>query len=126
MTVLGLILVGLVAGSLAVNLGIGGGIVYVPSLVTLFALAQHEAQGTSLAVIAPTAVLAAVVHGRAGRVDWRVALLLGAGGVVGGVIGAQIALSLDAPVLRKMFAVLLVVMAIRMLLRTHRAARSDD
>lgn len=125
MTILGLILVGLIAGSLAVNLGIGGGVVYVPSLVTLFALAQHEAQGTSLAVIVPTAILAAVVHGRAGRVDWRVALLLGAGGVVGGLIGAQIALSLDGPVLRKMFAVLLVLMAIRMLLRTHRAADSD-
>jgi uncharacterized membrane protein YfcA len=125
-TVVGLILVGLVAGSLAVNLGIGGGIIYVPSLVTIFSLAQHEAQGTSLAVIAPTALLAAVVHGRAGRVEWRVAISLGIGGVVGGLIGAGIALSLDAPVLRKMFALLMVLMAIRMLRRTSRSAHPPD
>jgi uncharacterized membrane protein YfcA len=125
MTVLGFILVGLVAGSLAVNLGVGGGVVYVPSLVTIFALAQHEAQGTSLAVIIPTAVLAATLHGKAGRVDWRVAGLLGIGAVVGGLAGARLALSLEAPLLRKMFAVFLVLMAVRMLRRTTRASHED-
>jgi len=122
MTVLGLVLIGLVAGALAASLGVGGGIVYVPALVTLFAFAQHEAQGTSLAVIIPTTALAATIHGRAGRVDWRTAILLGCGGVVGGLLGARVALSLEAPVLRKMFAMFLVVMAIRMLRRTTRAA----
>jgi len=122
MTILGFIVVGLVAGGLAVNLGIGGGIIYVPSLVTLFALSQHEAQGTSLAVIVPTAILAAVMHGRAGRVVWRSAILLGVGGVAGGLLGASIALSLEAPVLRRMFAVFLVLMAVRMLRRTSRHA----
>jgi uncharacterized membrane protein YfcA len=125
-TVVGLILIGLVAGALAASLGVGGGIVYVPALVTLFAFAQHEAQGTSLAVIIPTALLAATIHGRAGRVDWRTAILLGCGGIIGGLLGAGTALSLEAPVLRRMFAVFLIVMAIRMLRRTTRAAHHGD
>jgi uncharacterized membrane protein YfcA len=126
MTVLGFILIGLIAGSLAVNLGVGGGVVYVPSLVAIFAFAQHEAQGTSLAVIVPVATLGAILHGRAKRVDWRVALMVGAGAVAGGLIGARIALSLDAAVLRRMFAVFLVLMAIRMLRRTTRRAHEPD
>ena len=122
MTVVGFILIGLIAGALAASLGVGGGVVYVPALVTLFALAQHEAQGTSLAVIIPTAILAATLHGRAGRVDWRTAILLGSGGIIGAVLGARVALSLEAPVLRRMFATFLILMAIRMLRRTTRAA----
>ena len=125
MTVVGLILIGLAGGAMAASLGVGGGIIYVPSLVAIFALGQHEAQGTSLAVIIPVAIVAATVHGRAGRVDWRTAALLGAGGIVGGLLGARLALSLEAPVLRKMFAVFLVLMAIRMLRKTTRASHTD-
>jgi uncharacterized membrane protein YfcA len=95
-------------------------------LVTLFSFAQHEAQGTSLAVIIPTALLAATIHGRAGRVDWRTAILLGSGGIVGGLLGAGTALSLEAPVLRRMFAIFLILMAIRMLRRTTRAAHHTE
>lgn len=125
MTVLGLIVVGLIAGSLAASLGIGGGIIYVPALVALFSFAQHEAQGTSLAVIVPTTVVAAVVHARAGRVEWGTALLLGIGGIVGGLIGAEAALALDAPVLKRLFAVFLVLTAVRMLSRTRRASHPE-
>lgn len=123
MTFLALVAVGLVAGSLASALGIGGGIVYVPALVTLFAFDQHTAQGTSLAVIVPAAVIGAWAHHRAGRVDWRLAIGLGLGGVTGGLIGAQVALALDAQLLRRLFAGFLILMAVRMLLKTERKAR---
>ncbi len=125
MTVAGLVLVGLMAGALAASLGVGGGIIYVPALVAFFAFAQHEAQGTSLAVIIPTMVLAASIHGRAGRVDWRTALILGSGGLIGGWLGARVALSLEAPVLRRLFAAFLVIMAVRMVRHTTRAAHTD-
>jgi uncharacterized protein len=114
-TVLTLLTIGLFAGAIGAALGVGGGIVIVPALVVLVAVPQHAAQGTSLAVIIPTAIVAAAVHGRAGRVDWRLAVALGSGGVVGGLLGAVSALSLDALVLRRLFAVFLVVMAVRML-----------
>ncbi len=124
MTVVALILVGLAAGALGATLGVGGGIVYVPALVALFSLAQHQAQGTSLVVIIPSTIVAAYVHTRAGRVDWGTAILLGLGGIVGGVFGARVALALDAPVLKRMFAVFLVIAALRMLGKTRRRSHA--
>jgi len=119
-----LILVGVVAGSVAASLGVGGGIIYVPALVTIFSLAQHEAQGTSLALIIPTTIVATVVHSRAGRVDWRISGLLALGAVAGGFLGAQAALALEAPVLRKMFGVMVAITALRMLSKTRKTAHS--
>ncbi|MFH1104592.1 MAG: sulfite exporter TauE/SafE family protein [Actinomycetota bacterium] len=129
MAIIAFIAIGLFAGVMGASLGVGGGIVYVPALVSLFAFAQHEAQGTSLAVIVPSALVAAVVHARAGRVVWAVAIPLGIGGVIGGLIGGTTAQALSAPVLRRIFAVLLVITALRMLgktrSRSHQAAPED-
>lgn len=122
MTVIAFIAIGLLAGGLAATLGVGGGIVYVPALVAFFSFAQHEAQGTSLVVIVPTTVVAAYIHARAKRVDWPTALLLGLGGLFGGFLGAASALQIDAPVLKRMFAVFLVLMSLRMLRKTRSAS----
>lgn len=122
LTGVGFVVLGLLAGTLAAILGVGGGIVYVPALVALFAFEQHIAQGTSLAIIVPSMVVAAVTHSRAGRVDWRLGGILGIGGVLGGVAGAQVALSLDAALLRQLFAGFLVVMVMRMLNKTRASA----
>ena len=124
--ILGLIAVGVVAGSVAASLGVGGGIIYVPALVTIFSLAQHEAQGTSLALIIPTTIVATIVHSRAGRVDWRISGLLALGAVGGGFLGAQAALALEAQVLRKMFGVLVAITALRMLHKTRKTGQSGD
>jgi uncharacterized membrane protein YfcA len=118
----GFVVLGLLAGTLAAILGVGGGIVYVPALVALFAFEQHIAQGTSLAIIVPSMVVAAVTHSRAGRVDWRLAAILGGGGILGGVAGAQVALSLDPALLRRLFAGFLVLMVMRMLKKTRSSA----
>lgn len=125
LTVVGLLLVGVVAGSVAATLGVGGGIIYVPALVAIFGLAQHEAEGTSLALIVPTAIVATVVHSRAGRVDWRTAALLALGATVGGFLGARTALALDADVLRRLFGVLVAITALRMLRKTRRGEHAD-
>ena len=119
MTVVAFLALGLAAGLLAATLGVGGGIVYVPALVALFSFSQHEAQGTSLAIIVPTTLVAAAVHARARKIDWRTVAVLGVGGVVGGVIGASSALALDDTLLRRLFAAFLVVMAVRMLRKTR-------
>lgn len=119
MTVAGLILLGLIAGALSASLGIGGGVVFVPALVLFFDVGQHLAQGTSLAVIVPTTIVGAWAHARAGRVVWRTAIAIGSAGIVGGVLGAFIALSVDEDLLQRLFAVLLVVTALRMLKKTR-------
>jgi uncharacterized membrane protein YfcA len=121
-TVLLLLLVGVIAGSVAASLGVGGGIIYVPALVAIFGLAQHEAEGTSLAVIVPSALIAAIVHARAGRVDWRTAALLAVGALGGGFLGARAALATDPLVLQRLFGVLVAITALRMLRKTRRRA----
>ena len=120
-TIVGLALIGLVAGTIAAALGVGGGIMYVPALVFAFSFVQHEAQGTSLAIIVPAAMLATTVNTRAGRVNWRVAALLAVGALVGSPLGSNVALALDPVVLRRLFAVPVTVAALRMLTKTRRA-----
>ncbi len=116
MTVVALVLIGIAAGTLATALGVGGGVVFVPALVVLLAFSQHVAQGTSLAVIVPTAAIGTIIHHRNRRVEWRTAVIVGAFAVLGALAGSRLALSLDAIVLRRMFSVLLVVVAGRLLL----------
>lgn len=118
MEVLGLVLLGLFAGLLASALGIGGGIIFVPAFVAFFGFTQLEAQGTSLAIIVPTAIIATIGHTRRGRVNWPVAIIAGVTGIGGALLGAEAAYALDEKTLQRIFAVLLFVLAIRM---AHRA-----
>ncbi len=118
--IVGLIAIGFIAGSLAASLGLGGGVVFVPALVILVSFDQHLAQGTSLAVILPTAIVSTIGHTRAGRVKWPVAIPLASAGIAGGLLGAWLALSLGGDMLRRLFVLLLAILAIRMALRTRR------
>lgn len=120
MTVVALIVLGLLTGAVASALGIGGGVVFVPALIVILGFDQHLAQGTSLAIIVGTSVVATLIHHRHGRVDWKVAIIVGGMGVVGGVAGSRLALALDGDLLRKMFAALLVIMATRLLIQSFR------
>jgi len=115
-----LITLGLLAGALAAALGLGGGVIFVPSLVVLFGFEQHIAQGTSLAVIFPTAIVATVAHARMGSVRWRLSIPIGLAGIAGAVLGARVALQLDADLLRRLFGVFLVLLAARMAWRAWR------
>ncbi len=127
--IIGYIIVGFIAGGLAATLGIGGGVVFVPAFVSLFAFTQHAAQGTSLAIIVPTTLIAAIVHARARRVMWRLMVFVASAGIVGAVVGAKTALVLDEAVLRRIFAVVLVLIAVRMGLRSvslYRESRALD
>lgn len=108
---------GLAAGVLSALMGVGGGVIMVPGLVLLFGLDQHTAEGTSLLVIIPTALVGAWRHTRHGYTDWRLGGLLGVGGVAGGLVGAQIALALPAVTLQRLFAAFVVVTGVRMLRR---------
>jgi uncharacterized membrane protein YfcA len=117
--VIALIVLGLATGVLASLLGIGGGIVYVPALVALFAFDQLPAQATSLAVILPTAVVGTVANYRLGRIDLKLVAALFAGALVGGFLGAQVAIGLDPALLRRLFAALLVVAAVRLYRKTQ-------
>lgn len=118
----GLALTGLVTGLLSALMGVGGGIVMVPAMVVLFGFGQHLAEGTSLAVIIPTALVGSWRHARNGYTRWRIGLIVGAGGLVGGLGGGTLAQLLPAEVLQVAFAGLLVLTGVR-LVRRGRAAR---
>jgi uncharacterized membrane protein YfcA len=117
LTVVALIVLGFAAGMLAVMVGIGGGVIFVPSLVVLFGFTQHLAQGTSVTIVVPTAIVGAILHSRRGRVSWRTAALVATGAIAGALIGSHVALSLNGLVLRRLFAALLVVLAVRLVSR---------
>ncbi len=121
--IIGLILLGVFAGSLAATLGVGGGIIFVPALVALFSFDQLQAQGTSLAIIVMTAVVGTVTHARAGRVDWKVVAVVGSSGIIAAYGAATLAQSMNEDLLRKVFAIVLALLAIRMGLRTYRLWR---
>jgi uncharacterized protein len=110
MTVALAVLLGLTAGIVAGMFGVGGGILFVPTLIAL-GLGQVEAQATSLAAILPTVAAGAWRQASYGNVRWQPALVLGLASVVGVVGGAQVALSLPEDVLRRLFAVLLAAVA---------------
>ena len=104
------VLLGLTAGIVAGMFGVGGGILFVPTLIAL-GLGQVEAQATSLAAILPTVAAGTWRQASYGNVRWRPALLLGLTSVGGVLVGAQVVLSLPEDVLRRLFAVLLIVVA---------------
>jgi len=117
--IIGLLVLGLFAGTLAATLGVGGGVIFVPILVSLFGFAQLDAQGTSLAIIVPTAIVGAITHAKAGRVLWPVVAVVGGTGLFAAFGGAILAQSMNEALLRRIFAIVLVVLAVRMAMRTY-------
>lgn len=111
---------GLVAGVFAGLFGIGGGILFVPALVAL-GLGQIEAQATSLLAILPTVAAGALNQRRYGNFRPRMALLLGVASIAGVASGALIAIALPEAILRRLFAVLVLVVAARLALKTYRS-----
>jgi uncharacterized protein len=109
------IVVGVVVGAVSGVVGIGGGILFVPLLVALFGMSQIRAQGTSLgALLAPVGILAFYEYHRKGNADLRIALLLALGFVAGAYLGAMGAQYIPEVWLRRIFAVTLVVVGVRM------------
>jgi uncharacterized membrane protein YfcA len=113
---------GLAAGVLSGVFGVGGGILFVPTLL-LLGLDQVEASATSLLAIVPTAAAGALRQRGYGNLRLRAALVVGAVSIVGAEIGVQIATRLDENVLRRAFGVLLLVVALRLALSSARPAR---
>ena len=109
-----LIAFGLFTGAGAGLLGVGGGIMLVPFLTLAAGLPQHAAEATSLLVVLPTAIVASIVLHRRGIGNLSLALRFGMLGVVGGVLGALLALALPAHVLRLVFALFLAAVAVRL------------
>jgi uncharacterized protein len=111
------ILLGLIAGILSGIIGIGGGVIIVPALVFLFGFSQHQAQGTTLALLVPPIGLpAAWAYFKHGNVNFEVAMLVCVGFFLGGFFGAKLATGLSNVTLERVFGVAMLVIALKMLL----------
>lgn len=109
------LILGIVAGTLGGFLGIGGGIILVPALVFIFKMSQHQAQGTTLALmVPPIGLLAAWTYYKHGFVDIKIAGIICIGFFVGGLIGAKYAAGIPCHILSKIFGFVLIIVGIRM------------
>ena len=107
------IILGLIAGMASGLIGIGGGIILVPALLYVFGLNQHQAQGTTLALmVPPIGLLAAYTYYKAGHVNLKISAFVVIGFFFGGLIGARFANQIPTHVLRRIFAVVMVLVGI--------------
>jgi len=110
------LLLGLIAGIFSGVIGIGGGIIIVPALVFLFGLSQHQAQGTTLALLVPPiGILAAWTYYRQGYVNLQIAAFICLGFFFGSLLGAKVATGLSDTVLEKVFGVALLLISLKMI-----------
>jgi uncharacterized membrane protein YfcA len=114
--VIGLLILGLCTGYISGLVGIGGGMILVPALVYFFGLSQHQAQGTTLALmLPPIGLLATWQYYKKGSVDIHMAVVIIIGFVLGNYLGGKLAINVSNQAVRKIFAVLMMVVAIKML-----------
>jgi uncharacterized protein len=110
-----LVAIGLFTGGASGILGIGGGIILIPALIYLCGFTQTQAVGTSLSImLPPIGFFAAMNYYRAGNVNVKYAIILAVMFMVGSYITSKIAVGLPEPVVRKVFSVFLVIVAIKM------------
>ena len=111
-----LMIIGILSGILAGVFGVGGAIIVIPALVFILGLSQHEAQGTSLAfMLPPVGILATWNYWKAGHVNWKMALVLSLTFVIGAYFGSQISVNISDKLLRKIFGILILFIAIKMI-----------
>ncbi len=110
------IILGITAGIFSGLFGIGGGIILVPALVFIFGLTQHQAQGTTLAIlIPPIGLLAAMRYYYSGNVKLGIAGFICLGFFIGGLLGAHVVQNIPDMFLKKLFGFFLLVVSLRMI-----------
>lgn len=116
--IVSLVAIGILAGIFSGFMGVGGGVVMIPLMVLFLGYDQHAAQGLSLAVLAvPVTFLAAYTYHKSGHpIDWQFALVIALCFIIGGWLGSKLALRLDHALLKKIFAVVLVIAAVKLFL----------
>ncbi|MEI9934903.1 MAG: sulfite exporter TauE/SafE family protein [Ferruginibacter sp.] len=121
-----LLLVGLLAGMLSGLVGVGGGLIIVPALIYFIGFSQHQAQGTSLGLLLlPAGILAVWQYYKQGDVDLKVVAILAVGFIIGGYYGSKLALSLPQNTVKKLFAIFMLLVAIKMLFFDKKIAEKN-
>ena len=119
--------IGIFAGVLSGFVGVGGGIIIVPGLVFLLGLSQHEAQGTSLFILAmPVVWLGLMNNWKDGNVQWKFGLVVALTFFVGAYFGSKLSLKLNPNVVKLLFGVLMALVSIKLILSGYQSIVSND
>jgi uncharacterized protein len=122
MTIALVIVIGAAGGVLAGLFGVGGGILFVPTLALVLGLTQLHAEASSLLAILPTAIVGTWRQRRYGNVDFRAAAVIGAASIVGVQVGVVVAESLTDSTLQRLFGVLLLITSAHVVWRARRGS----
>lgn len=110
-----ILIIGFAAGLVGGTVGLGGGLIIVPMLIFAVGMKQHEAQGTSLAtLLLPLSFLAVYSYQKAGLINWKFVMLLSLTFIIGSYFGGELALKLNQKILKRIFAGIMVIVAIKM------------
>jgi uncharacterized membrane protein YfcA len=126
-TILVLIILGLVAGILSGLVGVGGGIIMVPAMVLFLGFTQKQAQGTSLGImLLPVGILAVIQYYKQGYINFNTVFIISAAFVVGGFLGSKLALNLSDDKMKKVFAIVLLLVSLKMLFFDNTSKNAVD
>ncbi len=126
-TIIILILIGLSAGILSGFVGVGGGIIIVPSLVFFLGFTQHQAQGTSLFVLMmPVVLLAVMNYWKSGNVNWQFGMVVALTFVIGGFIGSKLALKLSPALVKLIFGLIMSYVSIRLIMNGFSQLQNEN
>jgi uncharacterized protein len=116
MTIIILVIIGLMAGVFGGMFGVGGAVIMIPALVYFLGVDQHTAQGTSVAImLPPIGLFAAYNYYKAGQVNIWYAVIIAAAFMIGGYFGSKLALTLPENLMKKVFGILLILIAVRLI-----------
>lgn len=125
-TIIILIIIGFATGILGGMVGVGGGVILVPALVFILGFSQLDAQGTSLALIMfPVGLLAVIQYYKQGHVNFNIVFLLAIGFVIGSFLGSKISLSIPQQTVKRIFAILMLVIAVKMLFFDNKQEKKE-
>lgn len=111
-----LVFIGILAGVLSGVVGVGGGLIIIPLLIILLGFSQHEAQGTSLALmLPPIGILAAINYHKSGFVKWEYAMIIAITFIIGGYFGSKYAVTLRPEIVRRVFGIVMLLGALKMI-----------
>jgi uncharacterized membrane protein YfcA len=111
-----LIIIGFLAGVFGGTFGVGGGIIIIPALIFILGLSQHQAQGTSLAVLLfPIGILAVLNYTKNGYVNYKFAAILIVSFVLGSYLGSEISVHLPEKILRKVFGIFILLVSLKLI-----------
>lgn len=110
-----LVVIGLLSGSLSGLVGVGGGIIMIPLLISFFGFTQLNAQGTAIAaMLPPIGILAAINYYQEGYVRWEYSIVIALAFIVGGYFGSKLSISISQDLVRRIFAVVLFIVALKL------------